>query len=75
MQEMGLSNDEAKYLKEVQSEHDFDATVQNVKDWYSILKASHNTYSKVKSILQDVSGDSTTEENVNTMLKSSSYCQ
>jgi len=48
-----LSNDEAEYLDDMQAKYKLDEQVKNAKDWFAVLKASHSTYNKVKSLFDD----------------------
>ena len=72
MKEMGLSNDEVKYYKEVKKEHNLSDEIQNAKDWFRVLKTSASTYGKVKSFVDDLSKKSGNEEDVNAMLQENS---
>lgn len=45
-----LSEDEMDYITEVKKEHEDEA--QSI-DWFAVLKASHDTYRKVKSTFSD----------------------
>jgi hypothetical protein len=69
MKEMGLSNDEINYIKDVKKENDFSGQVQDAKDWFNILKTSASTYGKVKSFVDDLSKGAGNDENVNTLLQ------
>ena len=69
MKEMGLSNDEVKYYKEVKQEHNLSDEIQNAKDWFRVLKTSASTYGKVKSFVNDLSKKAGSEEDVNAMLQ------
>jgi hypothetical protein len=69
MKDMGLSNDEINYIKDVKKENDFSGQVQDAKDWFNILKTSASTYGKVKSFVDDLSKGAGNDENVNTLLQ------
>lgn len=69
MKEMGLSNDEINYIKDVKKENDFSGQVQDAKDWFNILKTSASTYGKVKSFVDDLSKGAGNDENVNALLQ------
>jgi len=69
MKEMGLSNDEINYIKEVKKENEFSGKMQDAKDWFNILKTSASTYGKVKSFVDDLSNGNTNDENVNALLQ------
>ena len=55
MKDMGLTDDEVKYIKEVKKENDFSNELQDARDWFNILKTSASTYGKVKSFVDDLS--------------------
>ncbi len=71
MKEMGLSDDEIKYYKEVKKEVSLTEKAKDAQDWFYVLKASASTYGKVKSLVQDL-GDRGDDENVNAMLEDNS---
>lgn len=52
--EWGLSSDEKAYYDKVKAEHELDDAVRNIKDWYHILKASSETYARVKSLFSQL---------------------
>lgn len=68
MKEMGLSNDEIDYIKDVKKENDFSGQMQDARDWFNILKTSASTYGKVKSFVDDLKGTGN-DENVNALLQ------
>lgn len=69
MKEMGLSNDEIDYIKDVKKENDFSNELQDARDWFNILKTSASTYGKVKSFVDDLSNGNANDENVNELLQ------
>ena len=69
MKEMGLSNDEINYIKEVKKENEFSDQLQDARDWFNILKTSASTYGKVKSFVDDLSKGTGNDENVNALLE------
>ncbi len=72
MKDMGLSDDEIKYYKDVKKEVNLTEKVQDAKDWFYILKTSASTYGKVKSMMNDITDGKTDEENVGAMLENNS---
>lgn len=67
-----ISDDEMNYLEEVKEKHkQQEDTSLNPSDWYSILKTSHKTYNKIKSVFEDAdaSGKAVKEDNVSKMLE------
>jgi hypothetical protein len=69
MKDMGLSNDEIDYIKDVKEENDFSGQMQDARDWFNILKTSASTYGKVKSFVDDLSQGVGNDENVNVLLE------
>ena len=69
MKDMGLSNDEIDYIKEVKKENDLSDQLQDARDWFNILKTSASTYGKVKSFVDDLSNGAGDDENVNALLE------
>ena len=72
MKDMGLSEDEIKYYKDVKEEVNLTEKVQDAKDWFYILKTSASTYGKVKSMMNEITDGKVDEENVDAMLENSS---
>lgn len=71
MREMGLTDDEINYYKEVKKENSLTEQVQDARDWFNILKTSASTYGKVKSFVDDLSKGKGNEEDVNAILEDS----
>ena len=69
MKDMGLSDDEINYIKDVKKENDFSDELQDARDWFNILKTSASTYGKVKSFVDDLSKGAGDNENVNVLLE------
>lgn len=69
MKDMGLSDDEINYIKDVKKENDFSDELQDARDWFNILKTSASTYGKVKSFVDDLSKGAGNNENVNALLE------
>jgi len=49
----GLSKDETNYLNDVKKKYSYRDEIDSARDWFTVLKKSHDTYSKVKSIFGD----------------------
>jgi len=69
MKDMGLSNDEIDYIKDVKKENDLSDQLQDAREWFNILKTSASTYGKVKSFVDDLSNGAGDDENVNALLE------
>ena len=69
MKDMGLSDDEINYIKDVKKENDFSDELQDARDWFNILKTSASTYGKVKSFVDDLNKGAGNDENVNVLLE------
>ncbi len=52
-----MSKDELNYINQVRNKKKEDARTDEEIDWFSILKASHKTYSKVKNVFEDAGID------------------
>ncbi|MEL6863446.1 MAG: hypothetical protein AAFP19_03460 [Bacteroidota bacterium] len=52
-QKWGLSKAEKDYYAQLKDRYDSDDQMQEAIDWMSLLKSSHQTYSKVRSIFQE----------------------
>ncbi len=50
-----LSKDEEKYYKKVRDRATLTDKIESTKDWYRLLRASHQTYTKVREIVGEVS--------------------
>ena len=75
LKEMGLSEDEADYFEEVKNNHELDEAVQSARDWYNILKTSHQTYGKVKSMFESISESATEDQKVDEVLQDENKSQ
>ena len=69
MRELGLSEDEKKYYKNVKEKNVLDEKIESAKDWWNVINTSAKTYGKVKDIFKQVKGEEVEEENVGTMLE------
>ena len=69
---LGLPKDEAKYLQEQKDQHEFDKTIQSAKDWFYVLKTSHQTYTKVKSLFEAIDKKAVQENNPDQLLNNQS---
>ena len=63
-----FSRDEADFMKDIQDKYKLDESVKNARDWFAVLKASHNTYSKVKSLFEDLNSTSVKDDKVDEVL-------
>lgn len=52
-----MSPDELRYINEVRRQKKEETPAGQTIDWFKILKASHQTYSKVKDVFQDAGID------------------
>ncbi|MEL6926741.1 MAG: hypothetical protein AAFO94_22060, partial [Bacteroidota bacterium] len=64
-----LSKEEAEYIEDIKDKYTLDETVRNAKDWFAVLKASHSTYSKVKSLFEGLDTSATEKEEVGAILE------
>lgn len=70
-EENAVSSDELDFFKDVKKRYSEQDEIRNPADWLSILKASHKTYSKLKSVFEEA-GDSkkpVKEDNVSSLLE------
>ena len=72
LKNLGLDEDEAEYYSEVQARHEFDQAVKNVKDWFQILKSSHETYGKVKNIFEGIDSNAVKKEKLDQVMSDDS---
>lgn len=56
LRKKGLDKQEAEYINQVKKEQKEKGTLENAKDWYNVLKTSHETYSKVKGVFNNATG-------------------
>ena len=67
--QLDLPKDEVEYLQEVKTQHEMDKTLQSAKDWFQVLKTSHQTYSKVKSLFESVDKKAVQKNKLDQLLK------
>lgn len=48
-----LSDDEVKFHKELNEKYKWEEKYDDASDWLNVLKASHQTYSKVRKVFED----------------------
>ena len=75
LKEMGLEEDEAEYLSDVKTRHEFDESIQNAKDWLSLLKTSHSTYQKVKSMFEEIDQQAVEKEKLDGIMRDQSEAE
>ena len=56
-----LSTGEQAYLERVRAEHQWSDKLRDAKDWYRLLTASHKTYSTLRRIISEASGEAGVE--------------
>ena len=61
-QSNALSKDEKEYLKTKQQKYQLDDKIKSAKDWFYLLKTSHDTYQQVKGLFDRVASKPNEQE-------------